>query len=84
MKIVVGSARGKTIKLLLPTRLIFNSITATIGARMIRKHARMDSSINAHDLRRFVKEVNRMKKIHPRMNIVDIESADGDIVQIRL
>lgn len=82
MKIVLGSSNGKTIKLMFPTRFLFNSITATIGTKIICKYVQKD--VSSHDLRRFAREVNRMKKKHPRMNIVDIESVDGDIVQIRL
>jgi len=84
VKIFISSPGEKTIRLSIPTRLIFNSLTAAISAGLLRKKVNADLPISGTYIRRFVKELHRIKKIHPDLIIVDIESANGEIVKIGL
>lgn len=83
MRIFIHSPNErKKINLRFPTRLLFNYVTVTLGAKMIDKYVVMDGAISTHDLRRLVKVLRRMKKKHPHLKLVDIESKDGEVVQI--
>ncbi|MEA4832158.1 hypothetical protein SDC9_121532 [bioreactor metagenome] len=86
MRIYVKSNDGKKFTLLFPSCLIFNDITASIGAKALNKHINMDIDLklNAHDMRKLIRMLNRMRRKYPDMYLVDIESADGDIVKIKL
>ncbi len=85
MRITIQSPGERTIRLVLPTRLLFNSFTARIGARTINKYVSFDNmKVSSSDFRHFIKEVNRMKHKYPGLELVDIESSNGEIVKIRI
>jgi len=86
MRIYISSPREKTINLRFPTRLVFNKLTAIIGAKAMNKHIQTDEKLNisSHDMKRFFKELIRMKKKYPDLYLVDVESADGDVIKIIL
>ncbi len=85
MKIKINS-KGKNINLIFPNRLFFNWFTAWIAANAINNNSDdfPNKNIRARDLRNFFDELNRVKKKHGNLKIVDIESANGDIVKITL
>lgn len=83
MKISVDLPGRPPIRLAIPTRLLFNVLAATIGARMMRNQ-NLDLPVGGKDLRRLVRELHRMKRKHPNLLLVDVETADGTIVRIRL
>ncbi|HOJ47839.1 MAG TPA: hypothetical protein PLD48_03070 [Bacillota bacterium] len=86
MRIVVRSKERKNIHLRFPTRMLFNGFTGTIGAGIVNKHIGTDSGykLRASDLRRLMREINRIKKKHPKLDLVEVHSADGDEVKITL
>jgi len=77
MKILISSRGEKTIKVLVPTRLIFNRLTAFIVTFD-------ENNISSYDINRIVQEFIRMTKKFPDLVLVDIESSNGDIIQIKL
>lgn len=85
MRIIVKSPNEKPIRIILPTRLVFNKLTARIGAGAINKYIPSKKfKINSHDLHRFMKGINRIKHKYPGLVLVDAESSDGEKLQIRL
>jgi len=85
MKIIVNSPNEKAIKLVFPTRLIFNRLTACIGAKTVSKYVAADNiQLKPRDLYRFMKEINRLKRKNPDLVVVDVQSSDGDTVLITL
>jgi hypothetical protein len=85
MKITIQSPNEKTIRLGFPTRMIFNRFTAKIGAASIRKYVSTeDTDISSDDLKRLMKEINRIKSKYPDLELVNVESSDGEKVTIRL
>jgi|HigsolmetaAR203D_1030402.scaffolds.fasta_scaffold01584_6 hypothetical protein len=82
MKISIDVPGEKPIRLVIPTRLLFNSLTAAIGAQVLRNNKELDFSISGKDLRRLVRELHRMKRKHRNLLLVDVETADGTIVRI--
>ena len=85
MRITIKSPDKRTIKLAFPTRMIFNNFTAMIGAASIRKYvSTKEVSISSADLRRLMKEINRIKRKCPDFELVNVESSDGERVEIKL
>ena len=107
MKIIVQESDGKPIKIVLPTGMIFNPVTAMIASSLINKtlsgklsdkdiaeaeelaesaekHPVENCGIRTADLIRFCHEVNRMKRLHGALPLVDVEDEDGDCVKIIL
>jgi len=85
MKIIIKSSDYKSIRLVFPTRLLLNGLTARIGAGAINKHLHPDNfKIKSGDLRRIIKEIHRIKRKYPDLVLIDLESSDGDKVQIKL
>ena len=107
MKILVQGSGEKPIKIVLPTGMIFNPVTARIVSPLINKtlagklspedfekarqlaenaeeHPVENCGIRTSDLIRFCHEVNRMKRIHGALPLVEVEDEDGDCVKIYL
>ena len=88
MRIYVKSPGSRTINIVLPTRLILNNITATRGTKQINKYisnnTQEEMNLSSIDIRKFIKLIHQLKKKYPDWCIVDVESADGEIVKIKL
>lgn len=107
MKIIVQESDGKPIKIVLPTGMIFNPLTAVIASSLVNKtlagklsdediaeaeklaenaeeHPVENCGIRTADLIRFCHEVNRMKRLHGALPLVEVEDEDGDCVKIIL
>ncbi len=109
MKIVVQERDGKPIKIVLPTGMIFNPVTAVIASSIINKtlsgklseediaeaeslaesahepeHPAEMFHIRTRDMIRFCNEINRMKRIHGNLPLVEVEDDGGDCVNIWL
>ena len=67
--------------------MIFNGLVATIGAAYLKKDSQKHKNtpqIPASALRRLFREIRRAKRHHKGWNIVEVTSAEGDDVVIRL
>lgn len=106
MKIIVQESGEKPIKIVLPTGMIFNPVTAMIVSPLINKtlagklsEKDIDAAeelaenvsgdaetfkISTRDMIRFCNEINRMKRLHKDMPLVDVEDDGGDGVKIYL
>lgn len=109
MKIVVQQKGEKSIKLVFPTGMIFNPVTAGIITPIINKTLAGDISkadediaklkkieesskesipenmgIRTTDMIRFCHEVNRMKRLHTGLPLIEVEDENGDGVIIYL
>lgn len=85
MKIKVNESGGKGFSLSLPTRMIFSPKLLQFAIRTGRKHADAGiPDIPPETVKSLCAEVKRIKKKSGTWTLVDIESADGDLVQITL
>ncbi len=75
---------GKTTSLLFPTSLILNPI----GFSLVRDNIKIDnvgiSGLKAKDVSKILKVIKSYKKENPDWNLLEIESANGDGVVIKL
>ena len=107
MKIVVQESGEKPIKIVLPTGMIFNPVTAVIASSLINRtlagklsdediekaeelaesaeeHPVENCGIRTRDIIRFCHEINRMKRIHGNLPLVEVEDDGGDCANIWL
>ena len=80
MKIEIKSG-GHRISLLLPSRLIFSSLTIRIAEKYLQKKA---FAFPPGAAKEFVLTVRKCRKYHKKLVLVDMESADGEKVKITL
>lgn len=88
MRIYVKSPGSRTINIVLPSRLILNNLTATIGTKQINKYIGKstpeDVILSPQEVRKLIRLIHQLKKKYPDWYIVDVESSDGEIVKIKL
>lgn len=86
MRILVHAAGERPIRVALPTRLLFNSLTAALAKTALQKYVPSENGVRlrAQDIRRLMRELGRMKRIHPHLELVSVDSADGDHIRITL
>lgn len=85
MRIKIES-QEKNLNLALPSGLMSRIAFSGIGLRYLKKHGGDDSfsNLTKRDMKNIRKTLRRMRKIHKNWNIVEMDSADGDHVIIRL
>jgi hypothetical protein len=85
MKITIQSPGEKTIKIAIPTRMLFNGLTAKLGFASIRKYVSTEElNLSSTDLKRLVKEIRKTKNKYPHLELVNVESSDGSKIIIKL
>ncbi len=81
MRIHVEEAGIRRFSLILPTGLALNRFTAGMVAKSL---AEQGVQMNKKQARTFVKHLNRYRRSHKEWVLVEVESADGDKVKIKL
>lgn len=75
----------KNRNIVLPNGFALNWVTAIIGAHYINKENKgKQKRISSSDLRKLFSEIKRYKKENSDWNLVEVESASGENVIIRL
>ena len=76
---------NKNINILLPTSLVFSNLSAIIAHKAITNKVEKEQfSISRKDLARLMWMLRSFKKKYGKLELVDIESSDGDIIKISL
>lgn len=81
MKILVKEHGGLSIRLVFPSGLVLNSISASFLPKYLEEQG---VHITRAQALMFIKELNRFRKRHKDWTLVEVQDADGDIVEIRL
>lgn len=81
MKILVKEHGGLSIRLVFPSGLVLNSISASFLPKYLEEQG---VHITRAQALMFIKELNRFRKRHKDWKLVEVQDADGDIVEIRL
>lgn len=88
MKIIIKNS-DTNLNLTLPSRLILNSLTATLAPKLINKKingGKNNSGIylKGSQLRRLIREINRYRRKHKDWALVEVEEGEnGDRVIIK-
>lgn len=81
MRIVVKPDDGKKLKILLPTGLILNRFTAALAPKYLKEQ---NIHITKKQAVSFVKALNCYRRKHPEWVLVEVQSADGEYVKIKI
>ncbi len=81
MRIYIKENGGHKICLRVPTRLAFNSLTASVAPGILQKHG---LSLEREQMVAFCRMVHICRKRHKNWKLVEIRSSDGDIVEVVL
>lgn len=80
MRIIVKD-KDSHLNIPIPTRLVFNGLTAGLLCRGLEKHG---THVTRKQLMVFVKELRRFRRRHPRWTLVEVEGHEGEQVKITL
>ena len=80
MRIIVRD-KDTHLNLPIPTRLVFNGLTAGLLCWGLEKHG---THVSRKQLMVFVKELRRFRRRHPRWTLVEVEGHEGEQVKITL
>lgn len=84
MKIHIKS-KDQNLRIRIPTCLAFSPLVARLGCHYGLQYAgEAMKDISPEALKALFAEFRRIKKIHGSWNLVDIESAAGDLVKVTL
>jgi len=81
MRVYVKEADGHKIDIKIPTGLVLNQLTVGIAAKACKKNG---VEISNKQLLQLVKVAKDYKKGHPDWKLVEVESSDGEYVEIIL
>lgn len=81
MRILVKESQGKAIRILLPSWFLFNGLSAHIAAKAL---AEQGITIPPSQLKYLFRELRVFKRKHPGWKLVEVQSHDGDRVEITL
>ena len=82
MRIYVRDKRRLGLWLWMPNGLLLNSLTAEIAVRIAKSQGRVQ--LDKKELLQMMKELRRIGKRRPRLELADISAQDGSRVKIRL
>jgi hypothetical protein len=74
----------KNIRLLFPSFLAMNALTARIGANCIQKQADIFQELGEKELNALFREIRRQRKKHPNWCLLEITDAESTHVKIKL
>lgn len=81
MKIVVKSNDEPNLWLPIPSGLVLNRFTAKFVSKHLKKYG---FDITKEQAIRIIDELNRFRRSHPDWVFVEVQSSDGDYVEIKL
>ena len=81
MKITVHSNDSKNIRLQLPTGLCLNPVMAMILPSFMKQNG---MAVSRNQMLILIRAVNQYRHRHPEWVLVEVQSADGDYVQITI
>ncbi len=81
MKIVVRASNGPNIFLPIPSGLVFNRFTAGVLIKTMKQNG---LNLDKKQALAIIKAVNAYRRKHRDWVLVEVDSADGDYVKIKL
>ena len=81
MRVVVNSPGCKRIRIWFPSGLVWNPITAMLLPGILRQNG---IEITREQALTMVRAINRYRRRHPNWKLVEVESANGERVEVAL
>ena len=85
MRIYVNDSDGTNINIRIPTGLFLNRLTAFILFKVLHTVPGVpEVPLTKEQAYALINALRRYKRTHPGWKLVEVHSADGDVVEIRL
>ena len=81
MKVFVKPASGRDIRILFPSSLVWNDVTAGLLSCFLKKE---DVHLSAGQMRRLFRILRQYKRNHSEWILAEVDSADGSHVTVKL
>ena len=81
MKVLIQGSEEKNLRIVLPSVLVLNRFFAGILCKALEQNG---VSINRNQMAVLVKEINRYRREHRGWKLVEVQSADGERVEVKL
>lgn len=81
MKIIVNEGDGKQIKIVLPTGMLLNRLTASMLPDLLEKKG---IAITREQAVRLVQAIRSCRRHHPDWKLAEIDSSNGEHIEITL
>lgn len=81
MRIIVNDNKGTNLHITIPSGLFLNRLSARF---MSSKMGKYGVSMTRKQMLALIKEINRFKRHHKGWKLVEVQSADGEYVEITL
>lgn len=81
MRIIVNDNEGTNLHFTVPSGLILNRLSAGFASKGLRKYG---VSMTRQQMLCMIKEINQFKRHHKGWKLVEVQSADGEYVEITL
>ena len=81
MRIIIDEGKGKPIKIVLPTGMLLNRLTASMAPGMLEKKGII---ITREQALRLAQAFRSCRRHHPGWKLVEIDSSDGEHIEISL
>lgn len=79
MKVIVNETTGNDVNLNLPSGLLTNQVAAAVLAKVLKKNG---VELSQKQISKFMKLVQNYKKTHPEWKLVEVDSPNGEHVEI--
>lgn len=85
MRVYVNDNDGTNINIRIPTGLLLNRVTALVLSKVIEHLPGTESiTLSKAQIYFLIKTLKKFKKSHPGWKLVEVHSAEGDVVEITL
>lgn len=81
---ICKSTGGKRNCVVMPTRLLFSKSILELGLRMGKRYSDIIPDLPPQAVEAFCDEIQRIKKKHGNWELIQMETADGEEVQVIL
>lgn len=81
MRIIIKQAEGKNIRIMFPSRLVFNRLSAALIPLALKDS---DLKIDRGQAWTMVKTILDCRRRFPNWSLVEVDSADGEHIRIKL
>ena len=81
MRIIVKQAEGKNLRIMFPSRLIFNHLSAALIPLALKNS---DLKIDRRQAWTMVKTILDCRRRFPSWSLVEVDSANGEHIRIKL
>ena len=81
MKVLIKGSEGKNFRIVLPSALVLNRFFAGVLSKALEQNG---IAIDRRQTAALLKELSRFRREHRDWKLVEVESADGECVEVKI